>query len=183
MKTMSFYIIAGLSIRNPEDSASEGITVALAKRLRSLGARVVVASHHEWREVIADIRSRPAGEMLAIAGHSLGGSVAPEVARQAGREIAAIYGFDPAENIGANSSAYKLTLVPPNVKLASAIYVPGGFLGGGQYSAEDPRDAQHPNGKTTVKNKDVPFGHMDIDNDIERHLAIEETARILMAEA
>lgn len=181
MRPMTVYIIAGLSFRDPENSLSRGITVVLANMLRADGIRVVVASHHEWEEVVADIRSRPANELIFIIGHSLGGSIAPEVARRAGRTIHAIYGFDPAHNPAANVSEYRLTLVPSNVKFASALVEKGAGLGGGAYVAEDPLDDDHPNGATRVRNKEVDFGHGLNDDDLERPLGIREAARILRA--
>jgi hypothetical protein len=173
MSAVSTYIIAGLSFRNPESSASEGITVDLANRLRKLGGRVMVASHHEWREVLEDILKRPQTEDIVPIGHSLGGSILPTLARLAGREIAAIIGFDPASNPAANLSEYRLTKVPANVKLAKAIYIPGGGLGGGMYEAESPN--------TIVKNIPVNHSHLTLDNDIEPHLAIADLHERLLA--
>lgn len=173
MSAVSTYIIAGLSFRNPENSASEGITVTLANMLRKLGVRVVVASHHEWREVLADIQRRPKAESIVPIGHSLGGSILPTLARLADRPIDAIIGFDPAQNPAADLSEYRLTKVPPNVKLAKAIYIPGGGLGGGQYTAESL--------VTTVRNIAVNTNHLTIDNDIEPHLAITEMHERLRA--
>lgn len=161
MSAISTYILAGLGYRH-----SEGITDDLAARLRALGARVLVGSHSEWRDMLADILRRPNAEDIVLIGHSLGGSVLPQLARLAGRSIAAIYGFDPASNVVANISEYGLTTVPANVKLAKAFYIPGGGLGGGVYVAE--------NQNTVIKNVAVTTGHLSVDNDIEPLLGIQE---------
>lgn len=168
MSAVSTYILAGLGYRH-----SEGITDDLSTRLKALGARVLVGSHSEWRDMLEDIKRRPKAEEIVLIGHSLGGSVLPQMARLAARPIAALYGFDPASNVAANISEYGLTTVPQNVKLAKAIYIPGGGLGGGQYVAESPA--------TTIKNVAAPQGHLTVDNDIEPHLAISETHERLLA--
>ena len=161
MSAVSTYILAGLGYRH-----SEGITDDLRDRLKELGARVLVGSHSEWRDMLLDIQRRPSSEEIVLIGHSLGGSVLPQIARLAGRTVAAIYGFDPASNVAANISEYGLTTVPQNVKLAKAFYIPGGGLGGGTYVAE--------NQTTIVRNVAVSTGHLMVDNEIERLLGIQE---------
>jgi hypothetical protein len=176
MSAVSDYILAGLGYRH-----SEGVTDDLKDRLEALGARVLVGSHTEWRDMLLDIQRRPNAEEIVLIGHSLGGSVLPQIARLAGRPITAIYGFDPASNVAANISEYGLTTVPKNVKLAKAFYIPGGGLGGGQYIAEDPKTPERPNGATTVKNVSVTSGHLTVDNEIEPLLGIQELHERLRA--
>lgn len=116
--------------------ASDGIIYTLAQKLsKNPKYKVRVLGFDDWAAGAAIIASSDPAREQVIIGHSLGGSVAPLVAKQAKRPIALIYGFDPADNLAANISQYRLTPVPPNVRAARSVYIPGGALGGGMYEA------------------------------------------------
>lgn len=159
--TVLVCIMAGLGTRH-----SNGIIINLKARLEQIpGVRVLAGSYSEYEDFAEELKTSPERHKIII-GHSLGGSVAPQVARLAGVPITAIFGFDPADNLAANSSIYGMTTVPSNVQVARAGYIEGGALGGGKYVADSSR--------TFVENFKIEPGHLDVDDEIERHLEIED---------
>lgn len=155
-------------------SASNGIIYDLAARLvRIDSVETMVGSYADYERFAHEVKKRPPYERVVQLGHSLGASVAPLFARLSVRPINGIFGFDPAENLSANMSIYRLTKIPPNVRVARAIYIPGGALGGGEYRAED-------SNKTFVENWPIEdASHTKIEEAIEQHLEIEEFVRRL----
>lgn len=157
-------------------SASNGIIYDLAARfVRVDNVETLVGSYSDYERHAAEAKRRPLAQRVVHLGHSLGASVAGVFARLAVRNIDGIFGFDPAENLSANMSTYRLTKIPKNVDMAKAIYIPGGALGGGQYEADDPS-------KTFIENWPIEdASHTKIEEAIEQHLEIEEFVRRLAA--
>lgn len=166
------YVLSGLG-----HEPSDGIIYGLARKLAMLaGVEVWVGSHANWEWVVQDARSLPDDVQILLLGHSLGASILPELARRIGKPVEAIYGWDPADNLAANFSEYRLTPVPDNVALAVAIYKPGGALGGGTYSPEPDNE------NTVIKNKAVDEdSHVDIEEAVEDHLRVVDVAERLAA--
>lgn len=155
-------IMAGLGTRY-----SDGIGVKLKNELEQIPrVDVLSGSYSEGEEYIDIIRATPLETDIIIVGHSLGGSYAPEVARRTLRPIAAIFGFDPADNWAANVGRYKLTRVPANVHLARAGIAEITGLGGGRYEAENPD-------KTVIENIIVKgTNHLTVDDVLRERLTI-----------
>jgi hypothetical protein len=148
---------------------SDGIVYKLRDDLkRHAGVIVRVAAHSDFEYEIEFCRMQPAGTVFVGVGHSLGGAVWPRMAREIGKPVAAIFGFDAADNIGANVSPYRLTAVPPNVEVAYSVFVPGGALGGGGYWPED-------KSTTHCENHPMPdASHTEIEEAVNKHLLIED---------
>lgn len=155
-------IMAGLGTRY-----SDGIGVRLRNELETIpNVEVLTGSYSEGVEFAAVIRATPRDTDVILVGHSLGGSYAPEVARRAERPVAAMFGFDPAENWAANAGRYRLTPVPANVQLARAGIAEVTGLGGGRYTAENPD-------KTAIENIVVPgTNHLNVDDVLRERLLI-----------
>jgi predicted alpha/beta hydrolase len=166
MSTVLVAIMAGLGTRH-----SNGIIIGLKGKLERIPGVTVLAGSYAEYEDFADALKNSTADHRVIIGHSLGGSVAPLVARMAKREITAVFGFDPADNFSANVSQYRLSAVPGNVRFAWAGYVEGGGLGGGQYVSANP--------STKIENWKVPEGHLDVDDAIARHIMIDEFVKRL----
>jgi hypothetical protein len=168
------YVLSGLG-----HAPSNGIIYNLAAELVQIdGVEVEVGSHTQWERFADDARSLEESVSILALTHSLGASVAPAMARRIGKPVEAIFGWDPADNLAANMSQYRLTPVPENVALAVAIYIPGGGLGGGIYMREGgtPDDPGH-----GIKNIAVEDSHTKIEEAIEDHLIVVDTARRLAA--
>lgn len=151
--------------------ASDGIIKRLAERLRQIaGVTVRTASHDAWRAEADFARALPRGTKIVAVGHSLGAVSAVFFAQVVARPVAAIFGFDAAENIGAAAGGYILPKVPANVEAAYGVFVEGIGLGGGEYQAAD-------SAATVVENHAIDTAHTRIDEAVEKHLLIEEFVR------
>lgn len=161
---------------------SDGIIYGLANRLmREPGVSVRVGSFREYQEMAAEARALPAGVSIMVVGHSMGAAVAARFAELVGgREVAIVYGFDPAENLAADSTEYALKPLPKNVKKGVAWTIEGLGLGGGEYTAVVPFNDNDQTG-TIVEKVVVPFAHTNVEEHVEYHLRIVATARRLAA--
>lgn len=168
------YVLSGLG-----HSPSNGIIYNLAALLVQIpGVEVWVGSHGNWEWVVQDILRQPADVEIVLLGHSLGGAILPTIARSVGgRQIAAIFGWDPADNI-ATQGEYNIEAVPENVPLAVAIFIEGGFLGGGWYFREGGTREDPGHG---IKNEPVNDNHIEIEQAVRDHLIVVDTTRRLAA--
>jgi hypothetical protein len=166
-KNVHVFILSGLG-----HLPSNGIIYRLAARLVEIeGVTVHVGSHKDWKRFADEARALPADAIIFLLGHSLGGSVLPAMARRIGTRVEALFGWDPADNIGANPTEYGLTPVPNNVQIANAFSIEGGFLGGGIYVAAANND------NTIITNDFVGGGHTNMDEAVEEHLQVVATVR------
>jgi pimeloyl-ACP methyl ester carboxylesterase len=152
---------------------SEGITTGLHDRLVKIPDVLVrVGAHSQYRE-FAESAKNSGARHLALVGHSLGAAVAGTWARLVGRPVAGVFGFDAADNLAANLSEYRNTPIPPNVAVARSVFVPGGALGGGGYTAENA-------GVTLAENWPIDTSHTSIEEAVSEHLTIEEFVKRLV---
>lgn len=159
---------------------SEGITEELKAEIAALGMSNISFSAHghgEFAAVVAGLkRAYKPGDRIVLIGHSLGAGVITTMAwmlKEAGIEVTALFGFDPADNIGANISQYRIVPVPDNVIVVQSWFVVGGGLGGGTYTLEE--------GNTKTKllfNDESETSHGRTDNVAQFKLTVSDyTAR------
>lgn len=178
MAKQLWLLMTGLGGEGESGGWSDGIANEIEAILRAIpGCEVHQGSYRDFARFSELAKQAPPGTRVNVVGHSLGASSAPELCRRAGREIHAIFGFDAADNLGANISIYRLTRVPRNVRYVCGVYVPGGALGGGGYEAEYPYHPElRPEG-TRVENHPMEGAtHGNIDNAVREHFAIQQYA-------
>jgi pimeloyl-ACP methyl ester carboxylesterase len=114
------------------------------------------------------------GDGVILIGHSLGGGAITQLANLVYPiPIDALYGFDPAGNIWASMSSYKIVPVPDSVALAESFYATFG-LGQGKYEAVNPK-------KTKVHNIRVSGSHVGTASRADIHTTIVNLAKKLSA--
>lgn len=166
MEYARVYLLGGLG----GETFSRAIIYDLAQQVALIdGVEVRPGLYSDFPRFAEEANALPPHVVPGIVGHSLGGSSAPEMARRIRRPVAAIFGFDAADNPAANVSQYKLTPVPENVRVARSVFVPGGALGGGGYYPTIAGQA------TIIENKPVPgASHTGITRAVTEHFLITE---------
>lgn len=166
------YFLGGLG----GESFSRAIIYDLAHQAALIdGVEVRPGLYSDFPRFAEEANDLPGHVEIGIVGHSLGASSACEMARRIRRPVAAIFGFDAADNPAANVGGYKLTPVPENVLVARSVFVPGGALGGGGYY---PTIAGQ---KTIIENRPVPgASHVGITQAVTEHFLITETWELIV---
>lgn len=167
MATVHVRVMAGLGY-----VASEGITEELLDDIKHIqNVSASAHSHTDYLAVVDNLKRkyRP-GDKIVLAGHSLGAGVVTLMAlllKLSGIPVTALFGFDPADNIAANVSQYRIIPIPDNVAAAQSWFVPGGGLGGGTYVREE--------GNTKTKflfNDATEASHTRVDNVAQYKLTV-----------
>lgn len=154
--------------------------LTLAQKIKALGANFVVLGPYDqdyWQQAAADLAKRPATDVLAAIGYSLGANNIVKIAAQLRARAAYIGGVQPSY-WGAGVGWGAVIALPPQLAFARCIYNPSfaatGGLGYARYAA--------PAGlKGVLKLTTTVDLHPEVDNDAGVHGLILNDLKALAA--
>jgi hypothetical protein len=153
--------------------------LTLADKIKALGTDFIVLGPYDqdaWEQAANDLNKRPANELIAAVGYSLGANNVVEIAAELGRKIDYLAGIQPSYwGLGVDWSG--VITLPPNVGVALNIYNPNFAATFGLGYARYAAPAGFAGSLRLVVNEDL---HPDVDNDAGVHgLILRDLQNIL----